>query len=282
MLLSHARAIPPTTERYTWVTQVIESYNGHEERHVVRLGAPRMNYNVTVPLLSLSAVTDQKTRDDQLREGVQFALWHALYDGEARLATIRGHPWYFEFGTKVGHYFDGNLTVSDSVRGVGDIYPVLDAIVLGGLRYTIRRGGGTAVISYNVQQAVTPPTGTFETLDINGVTYEVLELPTRSGFQQVINQQQGFFDSVVGKYIETTRWNRPKLQWNYTIEMFDPDEILFWKQFLFRRQGRYAPVALRDTDGRAIVMRLATDTPSINYGLNYFTSTVPFKQIFVS
>ena len=281
MLLSHARAIPPTTEQYTWVTQIIESYNGHEERHEVRLGAPRMTYSMTVPFLSLTDVTAQKSRDDHIREGVQFALWHAPYIERARLATIRGHPWYFEFGDKIGHYFDGTLTVSDSVRGVGEVYPVLDAIVIGALSYTIRRGGGTANITYNVPQAVVPPTGTFDTLEIGGVDYEVLELPTRSGFQQAVDQQQGFFDSIVGKYIGTTRWDRPKLQWNYTIEMFDPHEVLFWKQFLFRRKGRLNPVALRDTDGRVIVMRMATDTPSISYGMNYFTSTVPFKEIFV-
>lgn len=282
VLISNAPALPPSTETFVWVTQIIESYNGFEERHRVRT-YPRMSYSVTIPFTSLSKVTDIKTRDDKIREEVEFVLWHAIYEGENRLRTTRGHPWYFEFGTdsKVAHYYLDNITISKSVSGAGYVYPVRDAIVHGALRYTIRRGGGTASINYNVQEAVAPPTGTFNTLAIEGKDYEVLEMPTKSGFTQAVNQQQGYFDSVVGSYIGTTRWRRPKLQWQYTVEMFFPIEVLAWKQFLFRREGKLNPVALRDTDGRVVLMRLSTDTPSISYDLNYFTSSIPLKEVFV-
>ena len=282
MLLSEFPARPPSTETIAWVTQVITSYNGREERHRIRV-KPRMTYEVTIPLNTKSEVDTLKTMENKVRDNLQFVVWHAPYIDAPRLATIRGHPWYFEFTTppQVAHYYRDRINISDSVVGLGYIYPVRDAIVDGNLRYTIRRGGGVASIKYNVQSAVEPPTSNFTTQLIGGVTYEVLELPTRSGFTQSVIQNQSYFDSVVGAYIGTTRWRRPKLRWDYTIEMFSPDEVLAWKQFLFRRAGRLNPVVIRDTDGRAVIMRMATDVPRIQYLQNHAISTVPFLELFV-
>lgn len=284
MLLLGTPAIPPTTEKISWVTQVITSYDGHEERHVVRL-KPRLTYQINSPLLSKSAVDTLKGRGGLLRDEVQFFLWHAVYNGENRLATTRGHPWFFEFGTgvKIGHYVAGRgATVSDSVRGAGYIYPVLTGLIHGNIKYTIRKGSGLADIVYYVEQAIAPPSETnVPQIRVGGVNYEVLEMPTRTGFQQAVTQNQNYFDSVVGSYIGTTRWARPKLQWNYTVELFSPADVLKWKQFLFRRQGKYSPVALRDTDGRVVIMRLATDDVQLRHPLGYSTSSVPFVEVFV-
>lgn len=283
MLLSINQAQPPSTETISWTTQVLTSYNGHEERHTVRL-RPRMSYAVTIPLRSKTDVDEFKRRDDRIRDELQFVVWHAAYDNEQNtLRTTRGHPWYFEFGSddQVAHLRAGTLRVSNSVVGSGYVYPVRDAIVHGNLGYQIRRGGGIVSINYNVEQAVAPPVdNNFATSRVGGVEYELLELPTRSGFTQAVIQQQGYFDSVVGKYLGTTRWQRPKLQWRYTIEMFSAADVLKWKQFLFRRQGRYSPVIVKDTNGEAILMRLATDSPSIIYQLGYSTSTVPLVEVF--
>ena len=282
MLLTNLPASPPTTEIISWVTQVITAYNGSEERHKIRI-KPRSTYESQIPLKTKAEVDQLKSSENKIRDNLQFVVWHAPYIGSARLATIRGHPWYFEFTTplQVAHYYRDSITISDSLAGNGFIYPVRNAIVDGNLRYSIKRGSGVATIKYNVQLAVEPPSGTFTTQTINGIDYEVLELPTRSGFTQNIIQNQSYFDSVVGAYVGTTRWDRPKLQWSYTVEMFSPNDVLVWKQFLFRRAGRYNPVVIRDTDGRAVIMRMATDVPVINYQQNYATSTVPFIELFV-
>lgn len=282
MLLSSIPAVPPSTETISWVTQVITSYNGSEERHQTRI-KPRMSYQVKLPLNTKSEVDQIKTNDSKVRDNLEFIVWHAPYLGENRLATRRGHPWYFELGDKIAHWqLDREAIITDSILGAGDIYPVRDAIVDGDLRYSIRRGGGAVDIKYNAQEALAPPeNNSYPTINIEGITYEVLEIPTKSGFSQAIKQNQGYFDSVVGSYIGTTRWSRPKLQWSYTVEMFTPEDVLAWKQFLFRRVGRLNPVVIKDTDGRALIMRMATDVPSINYGLNYYTSTVRFTEVFV-
>ena len=282
MILTSHPARPPTNETIAWVTQVITAYDGSEERHRVRI-EPRSVYEVVIPLNNKTEIDALKTMENKVRDNLQFIVWHAPYIDTPRLATIRGHPWYFEFTTppKIAHYYRDTITISDSLAGAGFIYPVRDAIVDGNLKYTIRRGSGLATIKYNVQLAVAPPASTFATQTINGVTYEVLELPTRSGFTQSVIQNQGYFDSIVGAYVGTTRWSRPKLRWNYTIEMFSPADVLVWKQFLFRRAGRLNPVVIRDTDGRAVIMRLATDVPKIQYLQNHAVSTVPFLELFV-
>lgn len=281
MLLSEQPATLPINETYVWVTQVITAYDGHEERHRVRI-RPRLTYQVTIPLNNKTEIDDLKSRDDKIRDSLQFVVWHAPYVGSARLATRRGHPWYFELGDKIAHWQpEVGTSISTNLSGAGIIYPVRDAIVDGGLRYSIRRGGGKAEITYNIEQAVEPPTGSFDSMTIEGTSYEVLELPSKSGFTQEVVQNQGYFDSVVGAYVGTTRWRQPKLQWSYTIEMFTPDDVLNWKQFIFRRAGRLNPLVVRDTDGRAIIMRLATDNVPIVYDQGYFTSTVPLVEVFV-
>ena len=282
MLVSQTPAVPPTFETISWTTQVIPSYDGHEERHLVRL-KPRYTYQSNAVLTSSTELRAFKTRNSMIRDKVQLVLWHAVYSGAARLATIRGHPWYFEFDSLVGHLVDGGVaTVSNSVRGTGYIYPVLEGYLHGNIQYNIKQGSGTAAMTYYVEEAVEPPVqSNIPTITVEGKSYELLEMPTRSGFQQAVTQNQSYFDSVVGKYISTTRWTRPKLQWSYTVELFSPAQVLAWKQFLFRRQGRYSPVALRDINGRVVVMRLGTDTPKINHPLGYSTSTVPFTEVFV-
>ena len=282
MLVSQTPALPPTFETISWTTQIIPSYDGHEERHLVRQ-KPRYTYQSNAVLTSRTEVEAFKTRNSMIRDKVQFVLWHAFYNGSARLATVRGHPWYFEFDNLVATLPDGGVaTVSNSVRGAGVIYPVLEGYVHGNMQYNIRQGSGNVQVSYNVEEAVTPPVQTnVPTIMVGGKSYELLEMPTKSGFQQAVTQNQSYFDSVVGKYISTTRWRRPKLQWSYTVELFSVADVLAWKQFLFRRQGRYMPVALRDINGRVVVMRLGTDTPKINHPLGYSTSTVPFMEVFV-
>ena len=282
MFLSSHPAIPPTTETISWTTQVINAYDGREERHVVRL-KPRYSYRVTHPLISRTEVDAMKRREDLIRDNLQIVLWHAAYTGSARLATIRGHPWWFEFDRLVGHLTpDLSLTISNTVRGSGAVYPVLEGIIHGNISYNIRKGGGKATVTYNVEQAVEPVQPLdFPTIRVGGKDYLLLDMPTRSGFTQAVTQNQSYFDSVVGAYIGTTRWDRPKLQWSYTVELFSPDQVLAWKQFLFRCQGRFSPVALRDTDGRVVIMRLSTDAPVINHALGYSTSTVSFTEVFV-
>lgn len=250
-------AIIPVSETLSFLTDVMESYNGTEQRVELR-GKPRQFLEYQVPLKPSNDASAWNTAYGAIRKEWGIPIWHdTQYIGPvtagatsiacdtvhydlrdsslAMLFDICGKWQVLEISTITDSLI--NLTTATALFRDAYLIPVRIGNVIGDIDKTTNGYNGGMHITYSVSDTdgYTPSA---PTQYLGDDIYYDLPLTQDSGIDTKFSQRQDVIDFELGVVEYRTPWNHAKFGKPYRQLMTTPQERKQFRDFIFRRVGK--------------------------------------------
>ena len=247
----------PMRETVAYLTDVIDSFNGTEDRHQLR-SAPRVRLQYTIPQQAWDRAHAYNTERGALREKWAVPLWSqtqlvgaitagatsivcntTLYDlRAASLALLyqSNSLWQVVEVSAVG---SGSITVSAAQAFTNAVLvPLRLGYIAGNVQRTGNGHNAMAQVAFdlddNIEITAAEPTQYLS----NDIYFDEVLMPSES-YESSLERREENADYDLGAVARSTPWTYARGVMNYVRQMTTPEEVLAFRQFLARRAGKY-------------------------------------------
>jgi hypothetical protein len=250
----------PIVERFEFLTDVIESRDGTEERIELRI-EPRQFFEYSVPLQYIKKADAFNTLYGGLRLDWALPIWSegqfvgnltasqtvincdtTLHDLEAPgLALLFNNSQDFE-AVEITSKTDTSITISTDISARNGAYliPIKEAVVMGSPSQATNGFESVLKITFQVKNA-TIISGTIPTQFSGDDIYFDAGIMRGSSLEKVLDMRQDVADFGIAKPSFSSPWLNPKYRTPYNFNVKDAEEVRALKEWIFRRAGKYRP-----------------------------------------
>lgn len=260
LVLIAAQPTVPLREQLSWLTDVIESYNGEEERSVVRGAARRkLAYIYPVKNTEVSRLFNTLYNTQALRWAVP--VWaEAQYLGvvSSGAGTVSATVDIYDYRTdSLALLWEDEYTwqvIEIQTVGVGvlNLYGTTNGFTrawllplrLAHVRSPITRGTGGYEATYKVNYEIDDTSEGTASVPSQFLSQDIYYLePIVSGgmLQDTIQQRVDIVDGGLGVVQYLTPWLTGRVRRPYNQVLVDASEVYDFRQWLYRREGKYRP-----------------------------------------
>jgi hypothetical protein len=252
-----ARPSVPMRENYGWLTDMIEAFDGTEERHALR-SKPRISLNHKYEYDAVTKYDVFNTIYGALRSKFALPIWNQLqYVGSPTGTTITCNTTDYDFVddelafvyssdesyvlTDITAVSGSSITVADSVTGLTNAYvmPAKVAYLSGDANIISTGLDGSLEVQYRIDSANTVVGDTPAQFLSNDIYYDPRFKGTGDVYQRIISAQQFLADYEMGKISEQAPWNNNRVSQVHEFLLKTRAEYKSFINWLSRREGRY-------------------------------------------
>lgn len=248
----------PIVERFEFLTDVIESRDGTEERIELRI-EPRQFFEYSVPLQYIKKADAFNTLYGGLRLDWALPIWSegqfvgnlmasqtvincdtTLHDLEAPgLALLFNNSQDFE-AVEITSKTDTSITISTDISARNGAYliPIKEAVVMGSPSQATNGFESVLKITFQVKN-VTIVSGDIPTQFSGDDVYFDAGIMRGSSLEKVLDMRQDVSDFSIAKPSFSTPWSNPKYRTPYNFNVKDAEEVRALKEWIFRRAGKF-------------------------------------------
>lgn len=250
----------PIVERFEFLTDVIESRDGTEDRHELRI-LPRQFFEYSVPLQYMKKADAFNTLYGGLRLDWALPIWSesqfvgslaasqtvincdtTLHDLEAPgLALLFNNSEDFE-AVEITALTDTSITISTdiSARNAAYLVPIKEAVVMGSPSQATNGFESVLKITFQVKNT-SLISGDVPTQFLTDDIYFEAGIMRGASLEKVLDMRQDVSDFSIAKPAFSTPWQNPKYRTPYNFNVKDAEEVRALKEWVFRRAGKYRP-----------------------------------------
>jgi hypothetical protein len=249
----------PIAERFEFVTDVIESDDGTEERLKLRT-LPRQYFEYSIPLQDFKKSDAFNTLYGGLRDNWIIPLWSEgqsvgtisagqtvincntlVYDLQtASLALIYSNCNIWQI-VEIQSKTDSTITLASGAEAQTSaiLIPIKKAIVIGNTDISTNGQSGFVKLLFQIDKATDITSGTQESYKGYDIYYEESLLGSANFIQKTMQKRQILNDFDLGNVAQSTPWQNSKYGTPYRVLLEDYDEVREFKRWIFRLAGKH-------------------------------------------